>query len=162
MAFFLRSSMRLLAICVAERSGQPLPIVTTSNGPVRGNTTGNVTAFYGIPYAAPPVKNLRFKPPKPVRNWNTTLDAAAIPSSTETCVQKSKSRVLGKEDCLKLDIYSPDLTGSAPVMFYIHGGGWDMGNSRMEGLVPLYDGHNLARDQDVVVVSVNYRLGALG
>ncbi|XP_066595537.1 cholinesterase isoform X2 [Prorops nasuta] len=122
-----------------------------------------VDVFLGIPYAMPPTKDGRFKPPKPHKGWQLLQAVDWGPA----CPQPSKYTGITKgirdvdEDCLYLNIYSPNSkTGAVaqryPVMFYIHGGEFIHGASN------LFPGHMLAAFYDVVVVTINYRLGALG
>ena len=118
----------------------------------------------GIPYAAPPIGDLRWRPPLPRAPWktvfNATSDGAGCPQlcalPAATCPPKMS------EDCLHLNVFSPGNrrggNGLKNVMFFIHGGDFIQGY----GGGPLYDGTSFVRDHDVVVVSANYRLGALG
>jgi para-nitrobenzyl esterase len=135
----------------------------TAAGMVRGTANDGVLAFKGVPYAAPPTGDRRFRPPVPPDPWDGVHDASSLPPS---CPQPSQ-RPPGwpqehaiDEDCLYLNVWTPDLAGGArrPVMVWIHGGGYAIGS----GSWPLYDGTNLSRRGDVVVVTVNHRLGALG
>lgn len=112
-------------------------------------------AFMGIPYAQPPINNLRFQAPVPVEPWTDTLSAISygpmcyqIPR-TETTIQMS-------EDCLQINVFSPNLTASLPVIVYIFGGGFVYGTGIDQGQ-PEH-----LMDRNVVVVNFNYRLGALG
>ena len=138
-------------------------LVSTSAGSLRGTTADGVAVFKGVPYAAPPVGDLRFRPPAPVEAWDGTRDAAAYGPS---CPQP-RQRPAGwsqedreSEDCLYLTVWTPDATPARrrPVLVWIHGGGYAIGS----GSWPLYDGAALARRGDVVVVTVNHRLGPLG
>lgn len=138
------------------------PIAVTGAGQLRGLNHDGVMSFKGVPYAAPPVGDLRFRAPRPVEAWDGVRDAVAPPPS---CPQP-QTRPPGwpqehaeDEDCLYLNVWTPDLDDAArPVMFWIHGGGYAIGS----GSWPLYDGENLARRGDVVVITVNHRLGPLG
>ncbi|KAI5712649.1 hypothetical protein M8J75_010218 [Diaphorina citri] len=123
---------------------------------------GNVSVFLGIPYAMPPVNEGRFKPPRPHKGWQL-LQAVdfgpACPQPVEM-VGPSKGVRDMDEDCLYLNVYSP-MTGAGvsrpyPVMVYIHGGDFSHGASN------LFPGHMMAGFYEVVVVTINYRLGALG
>ncbi|XP_068200877.1 cholinesterase isoform X1 [Palaemon carinicauda] len=124
----------------------------------------NVTTFLGIPYARPPIEEGRFKPPRRVQNWYSTWQALDYQSA---CPQNLKYTGLSNgirngihEDCLYLNIFSPSVSVNVrdmyPVMFYIHGGDLDHGASNQ------FPGHMLSAWGEVVVVTINYRLGALG
>lgn len=126
----------------------------------------NFTAFQGIPYAKPPVNELRFEAPVAAEKWkDVVLDATKEPAS---CIQKNlffyqqKNELMGKEDCLYLNVYTPknlqnETEPLIPVMVFIPGGGFSSG----QGGLSLY-GPQYLMDKDVVVVSMNYRLGILG
>jgi para-nitrobenzyl esterase len=123
-----------------------------------------VLAFRGIPYAAPPVGPLRFAPPAEGSPWQGIRDATAFgpaaPQRPDPLVGRLGLLPDGpqSEDCLTLNVWTPALDGRRPVLVWLHGGGFIGGTSG----VPLYDGARLAREGDVVVVTVNYRVGALG
>ncbi len=130
-------------------------------GTLKGVTSGDVVSFKGIPYAAPPVGRLRWRPPAKVAAWTGVRDAGRYGA---ICMQKIvKDNGVGpgpaSEDCLTLNIFAPAKadTRRLPVMVWIHGGGLVNGSATAD----LYDGSALAR-QDVVVVSMNYRLGRFG
>ena len=132
------------------------PAIVTASGPLKGIVNGNVAEFLGIPYAAPPVGNLRWMPPQPFGTWHGLLDASSFGN---VCTQGGR----GSEDCLFLNIYAPNFKkngnkhGSAmPVMFWIHGGGLTGGAGSD------YDPTPLLAPQNVIVVTINYRLGYLG
>jgi len=138
------------------------PIVKLHEGRLSGIVLGGVTAFRGIPYAAPPVGPLRWRPPRPPAGWTELRTADRVGA---ICPQAFNGADNGvgplpmSEDCLTLNVYAPSLRPPAPlpVMFWIHGGGLVNGS----GTAALYDGTELAR-QGVVVVTINYRLGRLG
>jgi len=138
-------------------------IVETSYGKVRGYSRRGVIKFKGIPYAAPPIGELRFKPPAPVEQWGEVRDATKY-SSVSIQSPSNLDSLFGGEplpqsesDCLTLNIWTQRLEGEKrPVMFWIHGGGFLMGNGASN------DGSRLVLRGDVVVVSINYRLGYLG
>ena len=124
---------------------------------MRGKAWKESTLFRGIPFAAPPIEDLRWKPPQPVISWKGVRNSLDQPPS---CVQNDQGwnhgdYVIGREDCLSLDVRTPSMTGKLPVLVWIHGG------SHRTGAGWVYDGQNFARD-GVVLVTVNYRLGALG
>lgn len=134
--------------------------VRIDSGLVQGDAIDGVLTYKGIPYASPPVGNLRWQPPQPVKPWNETLSATEYGSA---CVQpKSPSRrqegLTESEDCLTLNIWRPESAKTAlPVMVWIHGGAFRLGS----GALPWYDGAALAH-QGVLIVTFNYRLGRLG
>ncbi|GFG30806.1 hypothetical protein Cfor_10869 [Coptotermes formosanus] len=141
------------------------PVVTVLQGKMRGTKMTsrngrNFYAFLGIPYATPPVGPLRFKAPWPVQPWRKTLNAT---QDGPMCVQKNyldiHPQVQGQEDCLYLNVYTPYLrpTARLDVMVYIHGGGFFSGTGASYLWGPQY-----LLDNDIVLVTFNYRLGALG
>ncbi|CAG0968442.1 acetylcholinesterase [Myxococcaceae bacterium] len=139
-----------------------LVIADTTSGPVAGfETEGDLDVFLGIPYAEPPVGDLRFAPPRPVTHWAHVRPAFRF---GPTCPQmedefEPASLLHQDEDCLSLNIWTPGLDSKKrPVVVYIHGGGFIEGGSGD----PLYDGEHLARRGDIVVASLNYRVAALG
>jgi para-nitrobenzyl esterase len=136
-------------------------IATTESGDVRGVTADGSVRFLGIPYGEPPIGDLRFAPPVARAPWSGTFDAAAFgPRPPQPPMQTpfGGPPPVGPEDedCLRLNIYSPGLDGARPVMVWLHGGGLAFGSANE------YDGTNLAVGNDVVVVTVGYRLGLLG
>ena len=151
-------------------SSAPGPIVTSAAGRIRGvaDAGAGVIAFLGIPYGAPPTGALRFRPPEPARPWSGTLEAAhSGPAAPQPEADPTGSIVPGMvagrtdEDCLSLNVWAP--ADAAPedgraVMVWIHGGAFSIGASTL----PTYDPTALVREHGVVVVSPNYRLGALG
>lgn len=137
--------------------GCPSDAAMTTGGCVRGVARAGVTAYLGIPYAAPPIGALRWKLPQPVITWPGVREANAF---GRACPQLDSplAKLAWNEDCLSLNVWTTSRSGKRPVMVWIHGGGLAQGGSA----VPLYDGQHLAAAGDVVVVSINYRLGALG
>jgi para-nitrobenzyl esterase len=138
--------------------------VNTTEGPVRGQVEDGLAIFRGVPFAQPPVGSLRFRSPVPPTARSEVLD---VTTPASICPQPPLriSEALGEhggrqsEDCLTLTVWSPlPLGRSRPVLVWIHGGAFLSGG----GSIPWYDGARLARDNDIVVVGVNYRLGALG
>lgn len=129
--------------------------VETTRGTVEGDALGAVSVFRSIPYAEPPVGPRRLRPPEAVAPWDGVRLAHDF---GPPCPQPAGDEVVGDEDCLHVSIWTPDVSGRRPVMVWIHGGYFVIGGSSNEG----YDGGELARRGDVVVVSVQYRLGALG
>ena len=139
-------------------------LVETRRGPVRGVIEGDLAVFRGLPFARPPVGPLRFGPPEPPAPWTAVLDAARFgPSATQNGALVGPLMSLGitrtGEDCLYLNVWTPAPDrGRRPVLVWIHGGAFILGS----GSQMLYNGATLARRGDVVVVTINYRLGALG
>lgn len=137
--------------------------VDTRYGPVEGVEEGGLTIFRGIPYAAPPVGELRFRPPQPPQPWTDVRrcdEFSCVAPQPPPIRQLTPGEPLDQaEDCLALNIWTSGLDGAGrPVMVWIHGGAFVTGS----GASPLYRGHHLAQRGDVVVVTINYRLGALG
>lgn len=167
--------MIVLTLTLAwNASSQLFPVfnndVKTSSGPVRGTEIvfhGRIVKQYlGIPFAKPPVGDLRFKKPQPVERWTKTLVADKMPPA---CIQYIEYPFPwydfqdGKsEDCLYLNIWAPKtlfpLNAKMPVIFWIFGGGFTVGSNRK----PIYNGRALAADGKVVVVTINYRMAAFG
>lgn len=136
--------------------------INTEDGPVRGELLKNSTVFRGIPYAAPPVGNLRWRPPQPPDKHIDPIDAINFGSP---CAQPGGTGVIGSEDCLSLNIWSPKSPESKlrPVMFFIHGGGNVTGSADFRTFGTLiYDGQYMTENSGVIVVTINYRLGTLG
>jgi para-nitrobenzyl esterase len=139
-------------------------IASTTSGKVAGFEKDGVLQFRGVPYAAPPVGPRRFQPPAPVEPWTEVLECRSY-GATAPQAAGGIERMLGAgsipadEDCLFLNVWTPGLDDAArPVMVWIHGGGFQTGS----GSVPWYSGSRLASAGDVVIVTINYRLGALG
>jgi len=131
-------------------------LVKTQDGPVQGMVKDGVRQFLGIPYAAPPVGNLRWKAPQPHPAWTATLDASHFGDECPQILPFGRGRP-NSEDCLSLNIYTPNPAMSGlPVMVWIHGGSFLLGTGA------TYDGSELASKGKLVVVTINYRLGALG
>lgn len=151
-----------LMACASISAAQTAPVVAAPAGSVRGQTADGVESFKGIPYAAPPVGDMRWRPPARPAPWQGVRDATAF---SPACIQPTPyvqtiySSDLGRtsEDCLTLNVWTPATEGKAPVVVWIHGGALVAGSSKET----LYDGARLARE-GVVVVSINYRLGVLG
>lgn len=137
--------------------------VKIASGALQGTRENNLSVFKGIPYAAPPVGELRWREPQPVAPWSDVRPANAFGNA---CIQSGSVTLEGagrvgetNEDCLYLNVWTPnpDPNAKLPVMVWIHGGALVLG----AGSLPLYDGANLA-ERGAVVVTLNYRLGPLG
>jgi para-nitrobenzyl esterase len=162
---FIAAMLALLVgaapVAVQQAGAVDPPSVQTDLGVVVGKREGTVDEFLGIPYAAPPVGNLRFRPPQPHASWPVPRPAMDYRS---ICSQLSTEGVTGDEDCLFLNVFAPaaDATTSRlkrrPVMVWIHGGGYNTG----AGSEALYDPSVIVRAAGVIVVTLNYRLGILG
>ncbi len=140
-----------------------MTIVEVNCGKIKGYTENNMQIFKGIPYAEPPIGDLRFSPPQAKKHWNGVLEAIEFgPCAFQGYT--ALEEIIGKlqpesEDCLTLNIWTPAIDNKKrSVMFWIHGGAFIFGGSR----APTYDGSNLAESGDVVIVTINYRLGAFG
>ncbi|MGH3676435.1 MAG: carboxylesterase/lipase family protein [Mycobacterium sp.] len=140
------------------------PVVETVHGPVRGVDDGLVQAWKGVRYAAAPTGNRRWRAPEPPEPWRQVADATEFAPVCPQPVEPSIPIDLGApqgEDCLALNIWASSDTAAGngkPVMVWLHGGAYILGSANQ----PLYDGRVLAGSGDVVVVTVTYRLGALG
>jgi para-nitrobenzyl esterase len=142
------------------------PLVDVPSGRLQGKWTpeGDVAMFRSVPYAAPPVGRARFRPPQPVEAWAGARDATRFgPRAPQTAgfmeAMWGTKPLVTDEDCLQLNVWTPAPDdGRRPVMVWIHGGGFMTG----AGSTPWYDGRGFVRSGDVVVVTINYRLGALG
>jgi para-nitrobenzyl esterase len=139
------------------------PIVETRSGRVEGFASGGVLHFRGIPYARPPVGKRRFRAPEREEPWAGVRSArefgASAPQRPLALPLPGMDVGPCDEDCLTLNVTTPGpASGRLPVLVWIHGGGFVIGS----GSQPLYDGTALARRGEVVVVTINYRLGPLG
>jgi para-nitrobenzyl esterase len=160
-----RRALLTVLACLAAASSAAAQTITANppTGPVQGVVTPPMHKFLGVPYAEPPVGALRWKPPVPRAAWTTPLDASAYGNR---CAQVGGpfGEASTSEDCLFLNVYTPhrksvaerDLKRKRPVMVWIHGGAFQSGSAEN------YDPTKLVTDGDVVVVTVNYRLGYLG
>ncbi len=138
--------------------------VITSSGVTEGYINKNVINWNDIPYAQPPINDLRWKAPRKIQQNSNLI----LPKNNNFCLQRTSSMggssqfsedlISGSEDCLYLDIYAPSKKSKEllPVMFWIHGGG------NTSGLKDLYDFTKLVKKHNVIVVAINYRLGPLG
>jgi para-nitrobenzyl esterase len=139
-------------------------VVRVTGGSIEGASADGVDAFLGVPYAAAPVGDLRWRPPQPVLSWSGVRSARTFAND---CMQDKASNPLPtgyengtSEDCLYLNAWRPhghSASQPLPVMVWIHGGAFIMGS----GSLPIYDGRALAR-KGVLLISINYRLGRFG
>ena len=144
-------------------------IAKTQYGRVRGFVDGGVLTFKGVPYGATTAGENRWLPAKPPEPWTDEYPAlvygANCPQNLHTWTSPGQTFIQDwddgwqSEDLLKLNIWTPGLTGRRPVMFYMHGGGFSFGSSYE---LPSHEGAQMARHHDVVQVSVNHRLNILG
>ena len=133
------------------------PVIAAPAGQVRGTLQDGVRVFRGLPYAQPPVGALRWRPPQAPAPWSGVRDAADFGAACMQPASPFSTHAAVSEDCLFLNIWTPQQARGAPVLVWIHGGSLVSGS----GAEAVYDGARLAR-QGVIVVSINYRLGALG
>ena len=137
--------------------------VLTDKGQVAGTQLSGsspaINAFLGIPYAAPPVGALRFKPPQPHAAWTTPIQTTKVAAPCPQVVPQTGAAV-GSEDCLYLNVYAPAGAASStlPVMVFLPGGSFTGGSASS----PYYNGQSIAEQGNVIVVTVTYRVGALG
>jgi para-nitrobenzyl esterase len=130
------------------------PVVKTNHGFVKGLTENGITVFKGVPYAAPPEGALRFMPPAAHTDWDDTLTTQQFGA---IATQPGNKNVQGSEDCLSLNIYTPKTDNKKrAVLVWVHGGSMTAGAGKGE------DGHAFADKDDIVAITINYRLGALG
>ena len=134
-------------------------IVQTRQGKLRGIVKDGVCEWRGVRYAKAPIGDLRFHSPQPPDKWDGIKNAAEFGSIAPQMKRALGEKQSQNEDCLFLNVWSPAADEKKrPVMFWIHGGGFMAGS----GSSDLYDGSQFAKNGDVVIVSINYRLGALG
>lgn len=157
------SLLLLLLLCwlgwAADAAG---PTVSTSHGPVTGEVvTQNgtrVNVFRSIPFGAPPVGALRFRTPVPPTPWTTPRDVTPFGTSCPQ-LKIAGGLLVGAEDCLQLAVYAPEGVSNAPVMVWIYGGAFILGDAWEFG---IYDGTALAAATGHVIVAPNYRVGPFG
>lgn len=139
-----------------------MTIVETTSGPIEGREKDGTLLFAGVPYAAPPIGEARFKAARPPEPWRAVRSARRFgPAAPQipTGGLTSSADVRWDEDCLTLNISTPGADdGKRPVLFWIHGGAYRTG----QGAIPWYAGGKFATQGDIVTVSINYRLGVLG
>ena len=144
----------------------PAGKAVTEGGKVTGCLADGFRAhkFLGIPFAAPPVGDLRFRSPQPAASWDGTKHMNKLYSCPQLAldITKRSTMTLGGEDCLYLNVFRPAKAKAGdklPVMAWVFGGAFIMGSANEFG---LYDGSKLAGEHNVIVVTINYRLSALG
>src|SRR6218665_1750393 len=164
----------LLAFCFAAgasaqlQTGEEIAVTSTDAGKVRGYIHNNIYTYKGIPYA----EAKRFESPQKPRSWSGVRSSMTYgpvaPLMTPTTTVQDESEFVfhhdwgyTSEDCMRLNVWTPGINDGKkrPVLFWIHGGGFTAGSSQE---LPSYDGENLAKKGDVVVVSINHRLNILG
>ncbi|PLB52302.1 putative carboxylesterase hlo [Aspergillus steynii IBT 23096] len=174
MRSLLSLGLASVAACLSTPSSKPLPTAVLDSGAIVGTTTSLpsstavVKQYLGIPFGAPPV---RFSPPRPVPRWSgfrnaTTWGPACIQEMNKASKDHYDMAGIGdplggeSEDCLNLNVFTPAdaSVGSKPVLVWIYGGGFINGGSAL----PIYDGTSFATNQDVVVVTFNYRTNVFG
>ncbi|MBN2772841.1 MAG: carboxylesterase family protein [Prolixibacteraceae bacterium] len=151
----------ILLLSIIFRLQTSAQTVRVENGLIKGTTEDGITSFKGIPFAEPPIGELRWKPPQPVKNWEGVLEANKFAPAS----MQPNLAVLGylnygmSEDCLYLNIWKPENSPEKklPVLVWIHGGGFIVGSTSQA----ITTGEQLAK-KDIVVVSIAYRLGKLG
>ncbi|MBI5503633.1 MAG: carboxylesterase family protein [Deltaproteobacteria bacterium] len=160
--------MAIAGFASLSQSADDQTLIHLSDGDVQGQLNDASREFLGIPFAAPPVGELRWRPPVPVTPWSGVVGATTF---SPACPQQAGNSGTDSEneDCLYLNVWTPQATQTAPraVMVWIHGGG-NVTGSTGDGIPfpdydgHFYDGHLLAEERNVVVVSLNYRLGVFG
>src|SRR5665647_2635924 len=154
--------MLLSPAIFAKLNNNNAPTVKTINGKNKGTDESGIAVFRGVPYAAPPVGNLRWREPQPVKNWSGVREADKFgPRSMQLNVfgdMDFRSNGMS-EDCLYLNVWTPAKKENEklPVLVYFYGGGFVAG----DGSEPRYDGESMAR-MGIVTLTVNYRLGIFG
>lgn len=154
-AIFLATSLSTLA---AAAAATPAP-VHIQNGKVQGIRQNSLTVYKGIPFAAPPVGNLRWRAPQPASNWKGVLHADHFAPTCMQTIESWMGPLHTSENCLYLNVWTPAKSPHAalPVMVWIYGGGFTSGSTAIR----LYSGEKLA-EHGVVVVSISYRVGPMG
>ena len=140
------------------------PVIDTNYGRIEGTVLNRMELYLGVPYARPPLADLRFRPPRPPEPWTGVRPAqqfGAMCPQAEAPIRTllPRAQVAQSEDCLTLNVWTPDShSGRRPILVWFHAGMLLYGS----GSDPIYDADSLARRGDLVVVTVNYRLGVLG
>lgn len=159
------SAALVLGARAVRAQGAVGPVVETRAGRVLGRLEESVVVFKGLRYGETTAGAGRFRPPQPVRPWSGVYEATSFgpkapqPARFGAPMTGAEGAPGQSEDCLRLNIWTPAVSGPGrPVMVWLHGGGFSNGS----GGAPEFDGAHLARNHDVVVVTLNHRLGALG
>jgi len=157
----LLRAITLATLCLAAVSARAEPAapltspVNITGGAITGSRAGPLNIYLGVPFAAPPVGDLRWRAPQPVRPWKGVRETRSYsPACAQTAEWISNPK---SEDCLYLNLWAPDHARKLPVIVWIHGGGLYGGTAAL----PLHNGANLAK-RGAVVVTLNYRLGIFG
>lgn len=157
--FIAGASLAALAVSGRRLLGQSAAavnagLVRTPLGALRGEVIEGVRVFRGVPFAEPPVGKLRFRPPVKVKAWGAERNATTF---AKAAMQDGDTEFAHSEDCLYLNVWTPEHAVGLPVFVWIHGGGFTGG----ESFAPIFDGTEFAK-AGVIVVTVAYRLGVLG
>ena len=151
------SGLILAGLMSASALAQAAPVVQTRGGPVQATVRGDMLSYFAIPFAAPPVGDLRWRAPQPAAKWTAPIAAAKTASP---CLQTGLASAFragnDSEDCLYLDVHAPAGKGPFPVMVWIHGGAFALGDAS------TYADPSRLVSRGVVVVAIHYRLGAMG
>nr|XP_008103825.1 PREDICTED: cholinesterase [Anolis carolinensis] len=169
LASSISCSLFILFSLASNAASNDSLVVNTSSGPVKGKSlkagSGSVRAYLGIPYAKPALGKLRFQKPLPHQPWSQILEATNFGNACPQLLIAPDAKLWNpnrplSEDCLFLNIWVPHPQPSEPIpiLVWIHGGGFVAGTSSLD----LYNGASLAATENVIVASMNYRLGALG
>ncbi|MDC1165006.1 carboxylesterase family protein [Gammaproteobacteria bacterium] len=159
--FLVLISGIFLFSCTGMNATKDTGPINTSTGVIQGLVKNQVISWEDIPYAQPPVGNLRWRAPRPFEDQDRTI----LARDSNGCLQESSiyagiegEGIVGQEDCLYLDIQAPEnsLNNSLPVMFWIHGGG------NTSGVKDYYDFTALVKEHQIIIVKINYRLGPMG
>lgn len=154
-----RIALLLLACLPAHAALADIPAARVTGGTVSGTTENGISIFKGIPFAAPPVGDRRWKAPGPVATWSGVKKADAFAKACMQAPNTQGNTAPVSEDCLYLNVWTPASSADAklPVLVWIHGGGYVGGSTS----IPMYDGTGFAK-KGVVLVSLAYRLGPYG
>lgn len=168
--YFLFGVLLVFVSCSSQKQDLIKDVVTIQNGQLSGSydETSGITAFKGVPFAAPPVGELRWKAPQPVESWEgvkecTKFSASPIQGTPVPFMMWTQEFIAPKEplseDCLYLNVWTGAQTSDEkrPVFVYIYGGGFSSGS----GAVPIYDGEEMAK-KGLVFITTNYRVGTMG